>query len=321
MRNLPDLTSLGVSDRWVSAKRIIKDLRASTPRNMDSVALYNARLDTNNTNNVIGYLGYLSMGAHLQLDAIATALENGATWRQKLAKSVGYCMFGDRMNYFWHHQFKQIFPEHPQPLRIMGFAAMTESIAYSLMLGWTEEAIYQGYLTYAAINCEFCSTSEYSNEHRRAHVLMLRLFADWRSDGLSRDWPSWAFDVSAYNEILNRWRDPNPGVLAPWLLAACDRHTHEGRYDSSKTSYDFGDYRITRTPIEILFVLRLRELIGLSNPRLNHPLMSAPFDELPEAQPVFRPDELMLATLKRAREDWPHIEQLTSLQALIQRAH
>lgn len=63
-------------------------------------------------------------------------------------------------------------------------------------------------------------------------------------------------------------------------------------------------------------VLRLREMIGLLNPMLNHPLMEAPFDRLPEAQPAVDPDDLMKQTLARARPDWPSIDEVISLESI-----
>jgi hypothetical protein len=108
-------------------------------------------------------------------------------------------------------------------------------------------------------------------------------------------------------------------VLTPWLLAACDRHTQESRYDTEKNSHDFGDLRLTRTPIEILMIFRLRQLEGLTNLVVDHPLMESPFDCLPERQPPFAPDEMMQGTLKRAREDWPQFDQVTSIETLMAR--
>ena len=64
-------------------------------------------------------------------------------------------------------------------------------------------------------------------------------------------------------------------------------------------------------------VFRLRQLTGLANPVIDHPLMESPFDSLPEAQPLFVPDELMQGTLKRAREDWPQFDRVTSIETLM----
>jgi hypothetical protein len=44
--------------------------------------------------------------------------------------------------------------------------------------------------------------------------------------------------------------------------------------------------------------------------------MEPPFDRLPEAQPAYVPDERVLGTLARVREDWPEFDQIVSLDAL-----
>ena len=103
----------------------------------------------------------------------------------------------------------------------------------------------------------------------------------------------------------------------PWLLAACDRHTHQAAREISNTFYDFGSPALARTPIEILTLLRLREFVGLSNPIINHPLMDAPFDRLPEEQVGFVSDELMNGTFARARLDWPSIDQVLSIGSMM----
>jgi hypothetical protein len=62
--------------------------------------------------------------------------------------------------------------------------------------------------------------------------------------------------------------------------------------------------------------MRLRELLGLENPILVHPLMEAPFDRLPDPVAVLPVDELMAGTLDRVRQDWPEFAQVTALEAL-----
>jgi hypothetical protein len=65
------------------------------------------------------------------------------------------------------------------------------------------------------------------------------------------------------------------------------------RCDTEDAAHDFDDHRLTRTPIEILMVLRLREWLSLRNPFLEHPPMDAPFHRLPIPQPSLAPDEVM----------------------------
>jgi len=317
MTELSEVQSLGIAPFWPSRETLIPLLRAYTPFTMAGAVAYNNRLDNKNKNNATSSTDYKWAGGRYQMDAIATALELGPTWKTDLARSIAYLMFAHRLEYFWHSQYDILFPHMKGQLRSMNWVFMTNSMAFSFLLGWTEQAIYQGYLTYATLNCQYQLKLSYEQEHRRAHAFMLRLFADWRGDGLSHTWPSWGGDVPVYSGILERWRDPNPQVLTPWLLAACDRHTQESHYDTEENAHDFGDYRLIRTPIEILMVLRLRQFMGLANPIVDHPLMESPFDSLPEAQPPFMPDELMQGTLKRAREDWPQFDQVTSMEALM----
>ncbi len=85
-----------------------------------------------------------------------------------------------------------------------------------------------------------------------------------------------------------------------------------------KNSYDFNqDWHQERVPVEILYLLRLRQWEGLANPqKIDHPLMGAPYDQLPPEQPVPELDDLMQGVLKRAREDWLEYDEVLSLSAL-----
>jgi hypothetical protein len=218
------------------------------------------------------------------------------------------------LDFFCHFQFRILFPDHPQPMRMMSWERTTEAMAYSLLLGQEADAIDLGYLTYASLNRKYQLVLSYEEEHRRVHALMLRLFAAWRGDA-SHTWPSYAYDEPIYEGILAKWRDPDPEVLTPWLLAACDRHTHQSQLErSEKKFYDCSNFPCD--PVEILFLLKLRELEGLQNPVLDHPLMASPFDKLPAPQSLFISDELMKGTLARLHKDWPNYEQVVSLDAL-----
>jgi hypothetical protein len=316
MVDLNELNEVGVAPNWKSRQALIKALRTYVPSTMDRVIAYNSRTDHKNKNNVVQSTAYQLRGGQRQMDSIASALELRETWKAELAESIQYLMFAHRLDYFWHRQYDVLFPHQRGQLRMLDWVAMTNSMAFAFMLGWTDQAIYEGHLTYAILNQGYQLELSYDKHHRRAHAFMLRLFAEWRKVGLSHKWPSWGCDVPVYNGIIERWNDPNPNVLAPWLRAACDRHTHESHHETEDEQYDFGDYRLTRTPLEILLVLRLRQLRGLENPSVHHPLMAAPFEKVPAFIPVLEHDELMVGTLKRAREDWPQFDKMTSFEAV-----
>jgi hypothetical protein len=105
----------------------------------------------------------------------------------------------------------------------------------------------------------------------------------------------------AYSALAKHWRHPEAELLVPVLLAVCDEHTR--RSVRGKPYGDQCDFEyFARTPVEILLVLKLREELGLPNPKLDHPLMNTPLGVLPKEIP-FEFDELLAPVVKRMRED------------------
>jgi hypothetical protein len=307
-----ELPNLGIAPRWPSRKTTVKWLEKVNSRPVDQLLAYNSRSDIENTLNLPPNGTYGSVGSLRHMKAEVLAL-TGRPWESAMLNATGFRMFGMKLHFFWHVKFRSLFPEHPRPLRMMSWESMTETMAMTFMLGRVEEGIYQGYLTHAALNRTYQLQLSYEEEHRRTHAFMLRLFADWRGD-VSHVWPAFAHSEPIYEGILERWREPDADALTPWLLAACDRHTHESQRDSENKFHDCSSF--PRTPLEILLLFRLRELIGLKNPDLIHPLMEAPYDRLCEVQPPYELDDLIRGTLVRVREDWPEFDQIVSLEAL-----
>lgn len=312
MTDFSVITPLGVDPRWPSRQTVVKWLEKAIPRPLDAVLSYNARTDAQNALNVPPNSTYLPVGATLRQRAEILAL-SGHPWEREMVNAIGLQMFGAKLYLFWHVKHRVLFPEHPQPLRMMNWESTTEAMAMSFVLGRVEEGIYHGYLTHAVLNRDYQLQQSYEERHRRVHAFMLRLFADWRGD-LRHEWPPFSNSEPIYEGILERWRESDPERLTPWLLAACDRHTHESKRDSETKFYDCSAF--PRTPLEILYVFRLRELSGLPNPILDHPLLEAPFDKLPEPQPAYVPDDIVRGTLARVREDWPDFDEIVSFESL-----
>jgi hypothetical protein len=100
---------------------------------------------------------------------------------------------------------------------------------------------------------------------------------------------------TVYKALAAHWRHPDAETLTPLLLAVCDEHTHRNAF-----GYDLDFEQFARTPVEILLVFKLRETLGLPNPKLDHPLMNTPLGQLPQEVP-FATDEVITALINRAR--------------------
>ncbi|MCB6183169.1 hypothetical protein LIN78_06395 [Leeia sp. TBRC 13508] len=238
-------------------------------------------------------------------------------WGCHIAYWLRYYQVSQLQNVFWHHRFNSLLTERAnRSLKMFNMESAAHMLAVMAMIGWKEEAIYQGYLTHAALNRDYQLALQYREEHRRAQAFILRLFADWVGD-CHHQWPAYAYDEPIYETLLVHWRTPNPEDLVPCLLAACDRHTYSSGKETLKKFFDFNtENYLQRVPVEILFLFRLRQWEGLENPILDHPLMAAPFDQLPPVQAVPPLDDLMQGVLKRAREDWPMYDEELSLETL-----
>lgn len=107
-----------------------------------------------------------------------------------------------------------------------------------------------------------------------------------------------AIGVREFDALLANWRSASAADLAPLLLEACDRHTHQCESTDSDMEFDLPFRAFWYDPYEILAVLRLRSSAGLDNPALDHPLMNTPLGRLqaPSA-PVL--DEGLAAAIAR----------------------
>nr|WP_241088880.1 hypothetical protein [Pseudomonas viridiflava] len=317
---------MGVNPRWPSYKsvlaRIARGPYVEDAFYVNAIREYVTREDARptepmmvpNKNNATDSIP--EQMARVRLYKVLATAPDNPQWLQELAHWMRYYQVGVWQLFFWAHQYDQFHNNH---IRQENYSIQTGTnmMAAMAILGWKDAVIHQGYLTHAALNRKHQLVIEYEEQHRRAQAFMLRVFADWVGD-VSHPWPAYAYDEPVYEALLANWRTANPDDLLPCLLAACDRHTWQTGKDSQKNSFDFNQVcRMERVPLEILYILRLRQWEGLPNPQqIDHPLMAAPFDQLPPEQPVPEFDELMQGVLKRAREDWPQYDEVLSLPAL-----
>jgi hypothetical protein len=110
-----------------------------------------------------------------------------------------------------------------------------------------------------------------------------------------------AIGVPEFDALLANWRSASAAGLAPVLLAACDRHTHQCQSTDTDMEFDLPFEAFWYDPYEILAVLRLRASAGLDNPALDHPLLDTPLGRLqgPSAPAL---DEVLAAAVARVRQ-------------------
>lgn len=112
------------------------------------------------------------------------------------------------------------------------------------------------------------------------------------------------------NVLFDHWRDPD---LTPWtahLQWLCDYGTHRVK---SNMEYEYNPYG-ARFPGVVLPWMRLRETHGLGMPVIDHPLLAAPYDQLPA--PPKPLDPLLDAVLDRlTREELPNLRTAGAGQA------
>ena len=142
----------------VTRKKWIEKTRAGgeeSPAMKEALAYntYVPRSEDENRIRFINYNDYKYVAFHEECVALVSALSGRESWKRELAFALRYYLFYDRLDYFWHNQTGHF--HDGQGLQLQDFEKMTNSLAYCFMLGWTEQAVYQGYLNFAAMNQGF----------------------------------------------------------------------------------------------------------------------------------------------------------------------
>jgi hypothetical protein len=213
------------------------------------------------------------------------------------SKSLGYAV----RDVTWLHRWRYYALKTPESmlLKHAGF-----SLAHMLALGWTKQAILFGNEQLPRVASGYFSYFKHDGSLGRVGKLIFRLFAEWQGVPLALEYD--AADIPEYRAVLDCWRDVTTERLTPALLRCCDWHLEQTAQGNDEISYEFEDSYAFAYPIEILAVLRLRELIGLENPKLDHPLMNSPLGVLPPPQPWYT-DELLDNFEAILRKDLPQM--------------
>lgn len=302
---------------WKSRKAIIANLSkhlSDCTGELESLRSYAGRTDARNSNQAPPDLPYAQISNDLERRASLSAMRGEDEWAALFAQFASTNLVSQELDFFWHEQFPSMFPDIP-PLQMMNWEAAATAMAAAFVVGATTEGSRLGLLTFAALNHDHQLELSYRERHRKAQAFMLRLFADWRG-GIAHSWPANVLDEPCYEGILAHWRDPDPEILARHLHDACERHARQAKWDTSTKFYDFGDEVCMRVPLEILLVFRLRQLVGLDSPVIDHELMAPPFARLPAMPVTWNAPPLYDATMRRLRRDWPNFDDVLAPERL-----
>jgi hypothetical protein len=194
-------------------------------------------------------------------------------------KSLGYHL---RYDVWLPRRSAAVFKQDARTLLLNDHAG--EPLAHMLTLGWTREAILFATEQLPRVARGYFGFFKHDGAGGRMGKFIFRLFLDWQQWNISL--PHDISDFELYTTVLNCWRDPGFERLTPALLECCDWHLEQTHHDTDENTYEFNSMAYAY-PIEILAVFRLRELCGLTNPKLDHPLMNSPLGVLPPPQPWY----------------------------------
>ena len=168
--------------------------------------------------------------------------------------------------------------------------------AMGVVLGFREHALRMARLHLLAHRLEMFQCPQYYP----AAQTILRIFADYFGEP-EITLKGEALSHPIYNALAKHWRHSDAEALVPVLLAVCDEHTRRNvRGKPYGYEHDFAYF--ARTPVEILVVFKLRQELGLTNPKLDHLLMKPPLGVLPK-EVLFEFDELLAPMERRMRQD------------------
>lgn len=107
------------------------------------------------------------------------------------------------------------------------------------------------------------------------------------------------------NELFVHWRRADLLPMQEHIQWLCDFYTHRTR---GKQWYEFSNsHLLTRFPALILAWQRLREIRGLENPFIDHPLMQPTYARLQAAIPFCTDPVLEAALARLRREEMPDL--------------
>lgn len=131
------------------------------------------------------------------------------------------------------------------------------------------------------------------------YCFMLKMLSDYFDEPLVISEGKSDGDI-LFRYLYDEWKNPEHERLKELCIEVCDYHLSRCKPDKGNKWYEFSNLSWSLWPIEITLLFKLREILGLENPHVNHSLMSSALGQLPEEK-EFIMDDLLLKILKKMK--------------------
>lgn len=119
----------------------------------------------------------------------------------------------------------------------------------------------------------------YGVEQNYLTPFVLSVFAKWKNIPLSNEEFPFVVHDGYAGLLQNLTADTEE--IRPAINDACGFHMSRSKDHDDENTYEFADPVYAVYPVEILFVLRIRKILGLGNPTVDHWLMNTSIEQLP----------------------------------------
>lgn len=167
---------------------------------------------------------------------------------------------------------KSIFSKRPNPR--IDFHEQGMLLAEAFALGLITEAEEIGRNSLIGIKDGYF----YGIGCTRLTPFVLRSYAKWKSISFPFDETIFV-EAEAYQELLSNLSEESEKIKEN-IVDACEFRITRSRDLIDRENYEFSEHPYRLYPIEILMFLRIRQIMGLPNPEVDHPLLNSPLGKI-----------------------------------------
>lgn len=234
---------------------------------------------------------------YAQVERILFSHAVDTAWEPLLAKSWGYDYWRARVSHYHEVNTNRTDPS-------ISFNQAVASLVACLCAGWIKEAR----LLRQEIKILYEHQRFFGIEQQPLYRWIMQVCFDSVELSLnesSDENKDWLINEPVLNDLYKHWRDRDLAPMRDHIIWLCDYYTHRTR--RSEWNEFQNELLLTRFPALILAWQRLREIRGLENPPINHPLMQPTYAQLRPAMPFYTDPVLEAVLARLRREEMPDL--------------